>query len=80
MPMQADGSGSRQNEVGRTNSTVHLYTPSEAAQLLRLRESWLRRKASLRQIPCTFLGKHLRFTNEDLEEIVRQGNRKVRPN
>jgi hypothetical protein len=27
-----------------------------------VRESWLRRKAAARAIPCTFLGKHLRFS------------------
>jgi hypothetical protein len=29
-----------------------LYTPAEAAVLLRVRESWLRRKAGARVIPC----------------------------
>src|SRR5437762_3398814 len=47
-----------------------LYTPAEAAQLLKLRESWLRRKAAARQVPCTFLGKHLRFSAADLAAIV----------
>jgi excisionase family DNA binding protein len=49
-----------------------LYTPLEAANLLRVRESWLRRKAAARQIPCTFLGKHLRFSAADLAGIVAQ--------
>jgi excisionase family DNA binding protein len=49
-----------------------LYTPAEAAELLRIRESWLRRKAAARQIPCTFLGKHLRFSAADLAAIVAQ--------
>jgi hypothetical protein len=35
-------------------------------------ESWLRRKAAARQIPCTFLGKHLRFSTADLAAIVAQ--------
>ena len=47
-----------------------LYTPAEAAQLLKIRESWLRRKAAARQVPCTFLGKHLRFSTADLTAIV----------
>jgi excisionase family DNA binding protein len=47
-----------------------LYTPSEAAERLRVRESWLRKKAAARAIPCTFLGKHLRFSNKDLAAIV----------
>jgi excisionase family DNA binding protein len=49
-----------------------LYTPSEAAAQLRVRESWLRRKAAARQIPGTFLGKHLRFSAADLAGIVAQ--------
>jgi excisionase family DNA binding protein len=47
-----------------------LYTPAEAARVLRVRESWLRRKAAARQVPCTFLGKHLRFTAADLAAIA----------
>ena len=49
-----------------------LYTPGEAAEMLRVRESWLRRKAAARQVPCTFLGKHLRFSAADLAAIVAQ--------
>jgi excisionase family DNA binding protein len=47
-----------------------LYTPAEAAQLLKVRESWLRKKAAARTIPCTFLGKHLRFCAADLAAII----------
>ena len=47
-----------------------LYTPEEAAELLRVRPSWLRKKAAARKIPCTFLGKHLRFSPADLAAIV----------
>ncbi|MGC9668517.1 helix-turn-helix domain-containing protein [Planosporangium sp. 12N6] len=49
-----------------------LFTPAEAAAQLRIRESWLRRKAAARQVPCTFLGKHLRFSGADLTAIVAQ--------
>jgi excisionase family DNA binding protein len=47
-----------------------LYTPAEAAKRLRVRESWLRKKAAARQVPCTFLGKHLRFSPADLAAII----------
>lgn len=47
-----------------------LYTPEEAAEKLRVRPSWLRRKASTRAIPCRFIGKHLRFADEDLRHIA----------
>ncbi len=52
------------------NQDPHLYTPAEAAARLRVSESWLRRRAGRRQIPCTFLGKHLRFSDADLAAII----------
>lgn len=55
-----------------------LHTPAEAAALLAVRESWLRRKAGRREIPCTFLGKHLRFSSDDLTSIARTGARPAR--
>jgi excisionase family DNA binding protein len=52
-----------------------LHTPAEAAALLTVRESWLRRQAGQRRIPCTFLGRHLRFSDRDLDAIVAAGSR-----
>jgi hypothetical protein len=46
---------------------------AEAADLLAVRESWLRRRATARAVPCTFLGKHLRFSPADLVAIARAG-------
>lgn len=37
-----------------------LYTAEQAAVLLQVRPSWLRRKAAARAIPCRYIGKHLR--------------------
>lgn len=56
-----------------------LYTPAQAAQLLSVRESWLRKQAGQRLIPCTFLGKHLRFSRSDLTAIADAGARPPRP-
>lgn len=56
--------------------TERLYTPAQAADVLNVRESWLRKKAAARAIPCTFVGKHLRFSGSDLDEIIRAGARK----
>ena len=50
-----------------------LYTPSEAARLLTVPESWLRRRVTARAVPCTFLGKHLRFSRTDLIAIIQAG-------
>jgi excisionase family DNA binding protein len=55
-----------------------LYTPAEAATLLAVRESWLRRKAGRQEIPRTFVGKHLRFSNADLRSIAESGARAPR--
>ncbi len=52
------------------DSVLPLYTPARAAELLAVRESWLRRRATERRVPCTFLGKHLRFSQADLVEIA----------
>jgi len=50
-----------------------LYTPSAAAEILAVRESWLRRGAAARTVPCTFLGKHLRFSHADVVAIAEAG-------
>src|SRR5262249_31578129 len=50
--------------------TQLLYSVEEAAVVLRVRASWLRRKAGAREIPCTHVGRHLRFSHADLTAIV----------
>jgi hypothetical protein len=55
--------------------TGELHTAAEAAAILKVRESWLKAKASARLIPCTFVGKHLRFSDDDIANIVRAGAR-----
>jgi hypothetical protein len=52
-----------------------LYTAAEAAGILKVRESWLKTKAAARLIPCTFIGKHLRFSDGDVAEIMKAGAR-----
>jgi hypothetical protein len=47
-----------------------LFTADQAAQMLQVRPSWLRRRAAARSIPCRFLGKHLRFAREDIDQIA----------
>jgi excisionase family DNA binding protein len=56
-----------------SESTPMLYTAEQAAQLLQVKPSWLRKKATARAIPCTFVGKHLRFTPADLTAIIATG-------
>jgi excisionase family DNA binding protein len=47
-----------------------LCTPAEAARLLAVPESWLRRQVTARLVPHTRLGKHLRFSHADLVLIA----------
>jgi excisionase family DNA binding protein len=54
---------------------TRVHTPAQAAKLLTVPESWLRRQAGQRRIPCTFLGRHLRFSNSDLDAIIAIGAR-----
>jgi excisionase family DNA binding protein len=55
-----------------------LYTAEQAAELLQVSPSWLR-KATARAIPCTFIGKHLRFSATDLAAIIAAGAYTPRP-
>jgi hypothetical protein len=55
--------------------TGELHTVAEAAGILKVRESWLKAKASARLIPCTFVGKHLRFSDDDIANIMGAGAR-----
>lgn len=55
-----------------------LYTPGQAAAILTVKESWLRKQAGKRQVPSTRLGKHLRFSHADLEAIVASAQRATR--
>lgn len=72
MPTPSGPAGSPSDADRRTPSPAGLevYTPEEAALRLKVRESWLRRRAAARLIPCTFFGKHLRFTGADIAAIV----------
>jgi excisionase family DNA binding protein len=50
--------------------TPTLYTAAEAAEILRVKQSWLERQAAARQIPFTMLGGAYRFTADHLAVIV----------
>jgi excisionase family DNA binding protein len=55
------------------------YTPEQAAVLLAVRPSWLRRAAAAGEIACTYLGKHLRFSDADLHAIIADNAAGPRP-
>jgi excisionase family DNA binding protein len=56
-----------------------LYTAEQAAELLQVSPSWLRKKAAARAVPCTFLGKHLRFSAADIAAIITAGRQPPPP-
>lgn len=47
-----------------------LYTPDEAAQILRCKASWLKEQARQRLIPFTMVAGSYRFTLDHLAQIV----------
>jgi hypothetical protein len=53
-----------------TGTDPVLYTADQAAALLQVRPSWLRRKAAARAVPCRYVGKHLRFSRADIHAIA----------
>ncbi|GAA1291850.1 helix-turn-helix domain-containing protein [Saccharothrix xinjiangensis] len=57
------------------HTDVVLYTPEQAAAMLQVRPSWLRRRAAARAVPCRFLGKHLRFARDDIDQIAEAAKR-----
>ena len=57
--------------VQSSQAALILYTTEEAAQILRVKKSWLERQAAARKIPFTMLGRSYRFTSAHLAAIVR---------
>jgi excisionase family DNA binding protein len=53
------------------NEALAIHTTAEAAVILRVTESWLKRRAAARRIPFTMLGGSYRFTTGHLAEIAR---------
>jgi excisionase family DNA binding protein len=52
---------------------TRLYSIKEAAEVLNVPFTWLRDKVTARQVPHTRLGRHVRFTEAHLAEIVADG-------
>jgi excisionase family DNA binding protein len=50
--------------------TQALYTAAEAAEILKVKKSWLERQAAARKIPFTMLGGAYRFTDRHLATII----------
>ncbi len=63
--------GPRLMTAGYSQGALTLYTTEEAAEILRVKKSWLERQAAARKIPFTMLGRSYRFTSAHLSAIVR---------
>jgi hypothetical protein len=70
---RADGD-SAVTEMAGTELPLRLYTPEQVGQMLQVPASWLRKKVSARSVPCTFVGKHLRFSAADIAAIISIGS------
>jgi excisionase family DNA binding protein len=52
---------------------ARLLTISEAAAVLNVPEGWLRKKVTARLVPFTRLGKHVRFTPDQVGQVISTG-------
>ena len=59
------------------DAPIELFTIREAARLLSVPEGWLRKRVSARGVPHTRLGKHVRFTADQLDQLVALGESPV---
>jgi excisionase family DNA binding protein len=57
--------------VEAINGTLVIHTLAEAATILRVKQSWIERRAAARKIPFTMLGGAYHFTADHIAEIVR---------
>jgi excisionase family DNA binding protein len=54
---------------------TRLYSIPEAAEVLNVPVTWLRDKVTAGRVPHTRLGRHVRFTDAHLAQIVAAGER-----
>jgi excisionase family DNA binding protein len=52
-----------------------LMTTEEAADILCVSYSWLKKAAQRREVPCTHIGRAVRFSRSHLEEIIAAGEK-----
>jgi excisionase family DNA binding protein len=62
-----------------SHGAIAVYTLDEAATVLRVKPSWLERRAAARDIPFTMLGGSYRFTADHLAAIVTQHENRPAP-
>ena len=65
--------------MDKTQTIEHLLTPEEAAEILRVKVSWLyqhTRRRSQDRIPFVKVGRYLRFREQDLLAYIEGRKRK----
>ena len=55
------------------DNAVRLFTITEAAEVLRIPISWLYERTRRNAIPYRRIGKYVRFTQDDLKQIISSG-------
>lgn len=63
-------SRNRTGPAGTADGPPSVHTAEEAAEILKVKQSWLERQAAARKIPFTMLGGSYRFSDRHLAEIV----------
>ena len=58
------------DQRGGESVGAELLTVEQAAAVLAVPTSWLKQRVSARSVPCTRLGRHIRFTRDQLVAIV----------
>jgi excisionase family DNA binding protein len=58
-----------------TATSDRLMTTEEAAEILCVSHSWLKKAAQRREVPCTHIGRAVRFSRTHLEEIIAAGEK-----
>lgn len=59
--------------VTEDDANLRLYNKQQAAQLLGMSVSWIKKAVAARSIPCTFVGGQIRFTAAHLRAITEAG-------
>lgn len=60
-------------DVASEDDDIRLYKKEEAAALLGMSVSWVKKKAAARAIPCTYVSGQLRFTRDHIRAITEAG-------
>ena len=56
--------------IGAVPAVQPLRNTKEAAQLLGVSASWLKKQVIARNVPCTRIGRSVRFTEAQIAEII----------